>query len=333
MKIITTSLLLIAALAANMSLMAGSALALTNYSASLPLNTSGLPSALVVGKTYTFTANIHVNQQTPRPINSTGIWDVFGMSWDKINTSGGKTLNNPNDTSVTIAWLGANRGAGNDSQQAYTASGNVFPSGHTRWDDFQCGEIWLHQNQTTTGSTIKVTCSFTPKVTGFYQIDINSYFYYATFKQSCYTGWCGPIGGYFVKVVSPQPTATPTPRPTVTPTSTPSVSPTPTPTLTITPTPTVTPVVPTATPTPVSTNTNTNTNDNHTDVNVNVNNTNNNTVNITNNPTQTATVEAETVQAPAQTKQLPSTGTPIEAYSIISLLPLGWKFRKFAKFA
>lgn len=128
---------------------------------------------------------------------------------------------------------------------------------------------------------------------------------------------------------SDTPTATPTPteRPSATPTATPT---TPIITETPTPTPTAAPVV-TATPTPGSTNTNTNTNDNHTNVNVNVNNTNNNTVNITNNPTQTATVEATVVESPSKPSQLPNTGTPIEAYSIVSLLPLGWKLRKFAK--
>src|SRR5438034_478363 len=98
MKLIKTSLLLTAALAANMSLMADNAIALTNYSASLPFNNSGQPSVLVVGKTYTITANIHVNQQTPKPINNAGVWDVFGMGFDRINVSGGKTLNDPDDS-------------------------------------------------------------------------------------------------------------------------------------------------------------------------------------------------------------------------------------------
>src|SRR5258708_2826060 len=196
-----TSLIITTGFIVSTAVFAPSALALTNYSASMNFARSGQPSSLVVGQSYTLTANIHVNQQTPRPINSSGVWDVFGISMYRINQSGGKTLNDPNDSSVTVEWLGANRGKGNDNQQAYMSNGSIFPSGHTRWDDFQCGEQWLPQNQTTSGKNITINCTFTPKTTGFYQIDINSFYYYSTYTQSCYTGWCGPIGGYFIKVV------------------------------------------------------------------------------------------------------------------------------------
>lgn len=146
---------------------------------------------------------------------------------------------------------------------------------------------------------------------------------------------------------------TPTPRPTATPTptNTPSATPTPTevitetptptevPTATQTPTPTETPSE-TATPTPTTVATNVNNNDNNSSSNSSSDSNSSSSVSDSGNSTVTnnITVEAATAQqsnsnavaeAPSATES-PKTGPEALVYSIITLLPLGWKLRKMA---
>lgn len=222
------------------------------YNGSLP------PAALTLNGSYGIGVNIHVNAKMPWLWNG---GDIFGVSIAKINTSGNLSMD-PNDNSITVGALGANRINGQDNQRSVDGHAQYFPS-NPSWDAYMCGntntgEYWA--SNYSVGNDFGFHCQFTPQQTGYYQVDINSY---DCFKNgnpcnggviNCNAGLCGTIAAFFIKVVVPSPTPTPTPSPTPTPTHTPTPTPSPTPTPTHTPTPTPSPTpTPTHTPTPTPT--------------------------------------------------------------------------------
>lgn len=199
----------------------------------------GAPSQLILNHTYDIDATVVETQKRP---GYSG--DSYGIGIAKIISSQGLNLSN---TNLTIDQIDTNRQNGEDVQHAVNGSAqDISGYSNSKWDSFQCAEAgtWPWN----VGKVMSIDCKFTPTVTGYFQVDVNSFDYHEEQNDDCQIGYCGPAKGLYLQVVPPAPTPTPSPVPsTPTPTPVPS-TPTPVPS-----TPTPTPVPSTSTPTPTPT--------------------------------------------------------------------------------
>ena len=170
------------------------------------------PSVLYVGNTYTLSETFTINH-----LYTTDLYnghDILGLQANKILESGGTNLQSGND-GITIGALNTNRQNGNDNQEAVASDGTTVIGSNKYFNQYLCGNSEVHvtpYNSSQIGKTYTVTCQFTPRSTGYFQVDAVDYAFqqYNQNNQglTCAKGYCGAQYAVFLRVVNQTPNLT-----------------------------------------------------------------------------------------------------------------------------